>query len=117
MLSGFGFIVISSIGILKFQTFLSRLHPSGVGETAGIVLMGIGFMLYQGADFTSAKIFLILFSLLVVNPVGTHLISKSAHRTTYLADLMATDRERIAKIKEEEKMKREIFGKREGAGR
>ncbi len=90
---GFIVTIISAVGILKFPDFLTRLHASSVGETMGIVLMGIGFILYEGASFVSIKIVLIILSVFLVNPVGTHLISKAALRTASIKELEISDKD------------------------
>ncbi len=87
LIAGFVITLISAIGILKFPDFLTRLHASSVGESMGIVLMGTGFVIYEGADFVSVKIILTALAVFLVNPVGTHLISKSALRNSTIREL------------------------------
>ena len=78
--AGFIFMFLSALGILRFPDFLSRLHASSVGETVGIAFTCIGLIIFQGLDLVSAKIVLIIIAVMVANPVGTHLIGKSALR-------------------------------------
>ena len=80
LLIGFAFMVVSAVGVVRLPDFFSRLHASSIGETLGIVLVGLGLILYNGAEFSSAKILLIVIALFFVNPVGTHLIGKAAVR-------------------------------------
>ena len=63
---------------LRLPDFFSRLHASSIGETLGITLAGIGFIIYEGLDLVSLKILIIIAALFLVNPVGTHLIGKAA---------------------------------------
>lgn len=79
LLTGFALMVISAIGVLRLPDFFSRLHASSIGETLGIVLAGIGLAVYHGVNLTSLKILLVVAALFLVNPLGTHLISKAAH--------------------------------------
>ncbi len=78
LLIGFALMVISAIGVLRLPDFFSRLHASSIGETLGIVLAGIGLAVYHGVNLTSLKILLVVAALFLVNPLGTHLISKAA---------------------------------------
>ena len=78
LVMGFVFTVLSTVGVLRLPDFFTRLHSSSIGETLGIVLIGLGLIIYEGIDFTSAKIFMIIVAIFVANPVGTHLIGKSA---------------------------------------
>lgn len=81
LLVGFFLMIVSAVGVIRLPDFFSRLHASSVGETLGIILAGIGFMVYEGFTLVSAKILLILISVFLVNPVGTHLIGKAALRS------------------------------------
>ena len=78
LVAGFMLMAVSAIGVLRLPDFFSRLHASSIGETLGIVLAGIGFMIYEGVDLVSLKILMIIAALFLVNPVGTHLIGKAA---------------------------------------
>ena len=75
---GFLFMAVSAIGVLRLPDFFSRLHASSIGETLGIALACIGFIIYEGIDLVSIKILMIVAALFLVNPVGTHLIGKAA---------------------------------------
>lgn len=83
LLTGFFFMIVSAIGVVRLPDFFSRLHASSIGETLGIVLVGIGFAIYEGFTLTSAKLLLIVIAVFLVNPVGTHLIGKAAVRAGY----------------------------------
>lgn len=72
------FFMISAIGVLRFPDFLSRLHASGIGETLGMILFGLGIIIYLGINLVSVKVLIIFIMLSLVNPVGTHLIGKAA---------------------------------------
>lgn len=78
LLSGGGFMFISAVGVIRLPDFFTRLHASSIGETFGLVLAGLGMVIYHGFDLTSAKILVIIISLFLVNPIGTHLIGKAA---------------------------------------
>ena len=78
LITGFLLMIVSAVGVLRLPDFFSRLHASSVGETLGIVLAGLGFIVYEGLSLTSVKILLIIIAVFLVNPVGTHLIGKAA---------------------------------------
>lgn len=81
LLIGGGFMFVSAIGVIRLPDFYTRLHASSIGETLGLVLAGLGLILYNGINLTSAKILLIIVALFLVNPIGTHLIGKAAIRS------------------------------------
>lgn len=72
-------LLISAIGVLRLPDFISRLHSSGIGETLGMILLGIGIIIYIGWNLVSVKMAFVVLALLLVNPVGTHLIGKAAY--------------------------------------
>ena len=65
---------------LDFTPWLAE-NIDFLGETLGLVLAGLGLILYNGINLTSAKILLIIVALFLVNPIGTHLIGKAAIRS------------------------------------
>ena len=77
---GGGFMFVSAVGVIRLPDFYTRLHASSIGETFGLVLAGLGMVIYHGVNLTSAKILLIIIALFLVNPIGTHLIGKAAIR-------------------------------------
>lgn len=80
ILAGGGFMFVSALGVIRLPDFYTRLHASSIGETFGLVLAGLGMVIYYGVNLTSAKILLIIIALFLVNPIGTHLIGKAAIR-------------------------------------
>lgn len=80
LIIGGSFMFVSALGVIRLPDFYTRLHASSIGETFGLVLAGIGMIIYHGLNLTSAKILLIIVALFLVNPIGTHLIGKAAIR-------------------------------------
>ncbi len=78
LLAGGVLMLASAVGVIRLPDFYTRLHASSIGETLGLVLAGLGLILYNGFNLTSAKILLIVIALFMVNPIGTHLIGKAA---------------------------------------
>ncbi|WP_105619686.1 monovalent cation/H(+) antiporter subunit G [Vallitalea okinawensis] len=77
------FILIGSIGLFRFKNFYSRILIASLIDTAGFICMMFGVMVYKGFSYFSLKVFLILFAVLLLNPVSTHFITKSAHYSGY----------------------------------
>lgn len=81
LLGGFFFISVAAIGVIRLPDFYSRLHASGKSETLGMALSLIGLALYEGFNLTSAKLLLIMFFIMLANPIGTHMISRAAYKS------------------------------------
>ena len=73
------FIVVASIGLVRFPDFYTRIHPAGKSDTIGQALILGGLILYQGMSFESIKLLLIIIFICIANPTATHALAKAAH--------------------------------------
>ncbi len=73
------FMVVSSIGIIRFPDFYSRMHPAGKSDTFGQAMILIGLMIYEGFSLVSVKLFFIIIFIFVANPTATHALAKAAY--------------------------------------
>lgn len=80
VLAGFGalLVVIGTLGICRFRDVYSRLQASGVSDNAGLALILLGLILYEGLTPTDWTILFLLLLMLATNPIATHSIAKSA---------------------------------------
>lgn len=81
--AGMFFVMVGSIGLVRFDDLYFRLHASGVADNAGFSLILLGLIVRSG--FTTPTIMLALLILLnlVTNPIVTHSIAKSAFSMRY----------------------------------
>ncbi len=75
---GVGFVLIGTIGILRFRDLYSRLQASGVSDNAGVGLILVGLIVRGGLEPIDLTLGLLLLLLIITNPVVTHAIAKSA---------------------------------------
>lgn len=75
---GVGFVFIGSLGMLRFRDIHSRLQASGVSDNAGLGLILIGLILHSGWERHDFTLLLLLFILLITNPIVTHSVARSA---------------------------------------
>jgi len=75
---GLLFVVIGTIGILRFRDIYSRLQASSVSDNAGLGLILIGLIVRDGLSSDDLRLGLLFFLLLLTNPIITHSIAKSA---------------------------------------
>ncbi len=78
---GLFFLVISAVGMLRLPDFYSRLHSSGNSETLGLMMVLLGLAVYEGVNFVSFKLIFIFIFVFIGNPIGTHILSKTALKT------------------------------------
>lgn len=80
ILVGLFFVVVGTIGLLRFPDFYTRMHATGKCDTLGEGLMLIGLIIYQGFDLISVKLLFLIIFFLVANPVATHAIARRAYK-------------------------------------
>ena len=84
--AGVFFILVGSIGLLRFPDFYTRLHATGKCDTlgGGLVLLGAGiyhFFQYPETLLVPAKLAFLIFFIFIANPTATHAIMKAAYKT------------------------------------
>ncbi|MCL2843623.1 MAG: monovalent cation/H(+) antiporter subunit G [Oscillospiraceae bacterium] len=77
------FMLFGAIGILKFRSFSLRVLIISKIDTVGAVTVVIGVALRHGISFFTLRVLLLLGILLVVNPMVTHIITRTAHVSGY----------------------------------
>lgn len=85
------FMSLGVIGIFRFRSFYARILISAKVETVGFLTMMTGIMVSAGFSFFSLKLGLITVLVLLTNPLATHAIARSAHRSGYQIKREAND--------------------------
>lgn len=80
IMGGAFFLLVASIGIVRFPDFYTRIHAMGKGDTLGIILILLGLCLYEGLTLNSAKLMIALVFVALTNPVATHALARAALR-------------------------------------
>lgn len=78
---GFCFFLIGVIGQFRYKTFFKRLLVASLIDSAGLILIFAGIIIRQGFSAFSLKVFIILLLILVINPLATHKLGRSAYRS------------------------------------
>jgi multicomponent Na+:H+ antiporter subunit G len=80
IITGLVFFFATTVGLLRFPDFYSRMHAAGKGDTLSSLLMLGGLALYEIHDFNlatilvSVKILLIVAFIFMASPTATHAI-------------------------------------------
>jgi multicomponent Na+:H+ antiporter subunit G len=89
------------IGFYRLHDFFQRCHVAGIGDTMGLCMTCIGFIiLLKGANILSVKLILLFLLVCVCNPIGTHIITRTARRTGFTMKLADDPPEENHKEKE-----------------
>lgn len=81
--SGILFVFIGVAGIYRFRNFYSRALMAADVDTVGYITLMMGVIVKQGFSFFSLKVFFILVITLIVNPLVSHAIVRSAYISGY----------------------------------
>ena len=80
------FIAFGVAGIYIFKNFYTRLLISAKIDTIGIITVIIGVAVKHGLGFFSLKTILLMGIILVINPLATHMVARSAWLSGYQTD-------------------------------
>lgn len=89
VLVGLFFFLGTSVGLLRFPGFYTRMHAAGKADTLSTILLLLGCILYllasQGVNFpsilVSLKILLIIGFIFVGSPTATHALMAAGFET------------------------------------
>ena len=78
LMAGSLFLIIGTIGLIRFPDFFTRLHASSVVDTSGCILIMFGLMLQSGLSIVTVKLILVVIFILFTTPTATHALAKAA---------------------------------------
>lgn len=77
------FIGAGIYGLFRFRDFYARILITSKVETLGSITFIIGIIIHSGITFFSAKLILLMVTLIITNPLATHAIARSAYKAGY----------------------------------
>jgi len=86
MAIGVIFILFGVIGLIKFGNFYTRILVTAKIDTVGVMTIFIGMAIRQGAGFFSLKVLLLMAIMMIINPLASHMIARSAYLSGYKTD-------------------------------
>ncbi len=73
-------MAIGVYGSFKYKNFYARILVSSKLDTVAFITMIIGVIIYSGFTIFSLKVLLLMALMLLINPLTTHLIARSAYK-------------------------------------
>ena len=67
------------IGLFRFKDFYPRILVSGKIDTVGAITLVLGLIIKHGFSFFSMKLIIIIVLILILNPLSSHIIARSAY--------------------------------------
>ncbi len=77
------FIAFGLYGIFKFDNFYARILVSSKVDIIGSLTLIIGVIIYKGISFFSFKVLILMLMIIIINPLTSHLITRSAYISGY----------------------------------
>lgn len=81
--AGLVFQLFGIYGISRYQDFYVSLAVSSLIDSAGLITILIGLIIYAGPSMAALKIGFILFLMLLLNPLSNHILGRGAHASNY----------------------------------
>jgi multicomponent Na+:H+ antiporter subunit G len=78
IITGSLFILLASIGLMRFKDLLSRMHATTKATSFGVLLLIIGVSLSFNIPAVYVKAILIVFFIYLTAPLAAHAIAKSS---------------------------------------
>ncbi|CCF78000.1 putative monovalent cationH+ antiporter subunit G [Wolbachia endosymbiont of Onchocerca ochengi] len=78
---GICLVIISTIGIIRFPSFYTRLHAAGITDSSGAMLLLIGFALQNKLSINTVKITLLILILWVANSTNSYILAHTYYRS------------------------------------
>lgn len=84
--AGIIFMVFGIIGFYKFRNFYTRILVTAKIDTVGTFTLVIGIAVRHGLSYFSLKLLLLVFLLMIINPLVSHMTARSAYLSGYKID-------------------------------
>ena len=81
MAAGAVFMLFGVIGLFRFKDFFLRLLVVVKIDTVGALTLMIGIIIKHGFTFFSFKVFLLIVLFLILNPLTSHIVARSAYES------------------------------------
>ena len=78
LLGGAFFVLTGGVGLLRLPDVYSRMHASGITDTAGVGLYIAGLAIQGGFTLVTIKLLLILVFILFTSPTSTYALAHAA---------------------------------------
>ena len=90
--AGIIFMLFGVIGIFRFKNFYARILLSTKIDTVGTFTVIIGIAVKHGFSFFTLKLLLLMVLMMILNPLITHMVARSAYLSGYKENRYAKDK-------------------------
>ena len=83
MAVGIACMLFGAFSIFKLKDFYPRIMAAAKIDTVGLTTLLLGVMLRHGFSFFSGKVLLLMIVILILNPLVSHIVARSANLSGY----------------------------------
>jgi len=87
------FIFFGVIGLFKFNDFYTRILVTAKIDIVGFITIIIGVVVKHGLSFFSLKALIILGIMVIITPLASHMIARSAYLSGYQTENQNNDKQ------------------------
>lgn len=80
MLAGLFTMVVSIIGLFRFDFSLNRIHAAAMSDTLSLFLFVLGLVIAVGWDIVALKLVLVLVLQWLTSPLSSHMLAQFEYR-------------------------------------
>ncbi|WP_273126907.1 monovalent cation/H(+) antiporter subunit G [Metabacillus sp. HB246100] len=84
-ITGIYFLVSTAVGMIRFPDLHTRLHAGSKCLMAGVIFVLMGCIVQEESVFVSLKLVVLLFFLLITNPIAIHVIGRFSVHVHFLS--------------------------------
>ena len=81
LLAGLVIQLTALFGVNRFRFAVNRMHPAGMADTLGLLLMALAAVVYAGISWLTVKILFVVALFWITSPVCSHLIGRLVRET------------------------------------
>ncbi len=81
LLAGLILQLTALLGVNRFRFAVNRMHPAGMADTLGLLLMALAALVYAGFGWITVKILFLVALFWITSPVCSHLIGRLVRET------------------------------------
>ena len=80
---GIVFTLFGVVGLIRFKNFYTRILVTAKIDTVGAITIFVGLAVRHGFNFFSLKVLLLMAIMIIINPLASHMIARSAYLSGY----------------------------------
>ncbi len=83
MLAGLFIVVVSLIGLYRFDFALNRIHAAAMSDTLSLLLFTVGILIAVGFHTVAWKLVLVVLLQWLTSPLSSHMLSMFEYRADF----------------------------------